>query len=452
MCSVMAETIAPKGLKGENMNSRDELFNAFVTNDLEENKGLIINALREIDAIMDEPQGLSCVTAGYLNNLLSHVTENSDFYKQYAGYKSILDFPVVNKEILKQHYQEVFVKKYAEKKDNKIKHTSGSTGTPFEVVWDHRKHCRMIADAKFFAQLGGVRSHESIVCWVQKDKHEAANPEREKKDNVYTLFCTYFDDDSICNLLKQTLQHDPKGIIAYASMWDAIANYIYRGKAGECQYHLSAIYAEAEALNERSREILSGYFNCNVYSRYGNEECGTIAQEDGTGNGFRLETASYYYEFLKLERDEPVCDGEVGRLVMTDLFNYAFPLIRYDTGDLAIKYCDPAGRTYLRELLGRQEDAVYDSKGRIVNQHTCLVFMKYFHDIMQFQLIQESLHKFTWRLITDNHTLEDKIIEESREILGQDTDYCFEYVNELEKRKSGKVPRIISRISCPGKD
>ena len=72
--------------------------------------------------------------------------------------------------------------------------------------------------------------------------------------------------------------------------------------------------------------------------------------------------------------------------------------------------------------------------------------MKYFYDIMQFQLIQEDFSHFIWRLNTDNQNLEDEIIRESKEILGQDAVFKFEYVDKLEKMKSGKVPRIINRI------
>lgn len=423
----------------------NRLFEDFVEDDIKNNRGLIINQYREIEHIINT-NNTECIVQGYLDNLLTHTVENSSFYSDYVNYKCIYDFPVVNKQILKENTDLILVPRFRDREDNKVKHTSGSTGTPFEVVWDHRKHCRMIADAKFFSNLGGVFSHESIVCWVQKDKHESSNPERERKDNVYTIFCTYFDDESIAQLLEKTTVHDPKGIIAYASMWDAVANYIYRGKADRCSFQLTAIYAEAESLNERSREILEKYFQCKVYSRYGNEECGILAQEDDTGRGFLLETASYYFELLALDKDEPVKEGQIGRLVLTDLFNYVFPMIRYDTGDLATVVQCEDGKLYLKDLIGRKEDLVFDSQGRLVNPHTCLVFMKYFYDIMQFQLIQEDFSHFIWRLNTDNQNLEDEIIRESKEILGQDAVFKFEYVDKLEKMKSGKVPRIINRI------
>lgn len=41
--------------------------------------------------------------------------------------------------------------------------------------------------------------------------------------------------------------------------------------------------------------------------------------------GYRIDTETYYYEILKMDSDEPAEPGELGRIVITDLFNYAFP-------------------------------------------------------------------------------------------------------------------------------
>jgi phenylacetate-CoA ligase len=43
---------------------------------------------------------------------------------------------------------------------------------------------------------------------------------------------------------------------------------------------------------------------------------------------------NFFIEILD-ELDQPVAVGKAGRLVVTPLFNYAMPLLRYDTGDIA---------------------------------------------------------------------------------------------------------------------
>lgn len=236
-------------------------------------------------------------------------------------------------------------------------------------------------------------------------------------------------------------------IIGYSSMWDAVANYIYEGKASKCDLNLTAIMAEAEGLKERTREIISEYFGCPVYSRYGNEECGTMAQEDGSEYGHRLNTASYFIEILSVDSDEPARDGEIGRIVITDLFNYAFPIIRYENGDLAIKRELEDGRVYLSDMVGRKVDMLYTTDGKMVNWLRSLIFLKKYRDIKQFQIIQESKTKYTWVLNTENHGYEDLIVEESRDLFGKDSEYEFRYVDEIPKLRSGKTQMTICRLS-----
>ncbi len=99
----------------------------------------------------------------------------------------------------------------------------------------------MIADAKYWAKLGGCESHERVVCLVVEKKKHYIPMEKQERDNVYTINCGYFDDAAIGQLLTEVEQYNPKCIIGYSSMWDAIANYIYEGKAGECNLSLSSI-------------------------------------------------------------------------------------------------------------------------------------------------------------------------------------------------------------------
>lgn len=429
------------------LSEQEEKYLKFWQEDLEKNRGLIVNQYEEVEAIMDHPDFTEGFRKGYLHNLLQHATQNSEFYKPYRGYKDLSDFPIVDKEILRQNYDKIFVSEYRGREDNKEKRTSGSTGTPFTVYWDHRKHCRMIADIKYFALMGGCKSHERIVCMIVSEKDGHTSMEKQERDNVYNIYCSYFDDASIKKMLEELERYQPRGVVAYSSMWDAIANYIYEGKAGKCNLQLYSIFSEAEGLKERTREILSEYFKCPVYSRYGNEENGVLAQEDGSEYGHRLNNASYYVEILAMDRDEPAADGEIGRVVITDLFNYAFPMIRYANGDLAIKCVTEDGKVYLKDVVGRKVDMLYTTDGKMVNWLRSLIFLKRYRDIKQFQLIQETRTKFTWVLNTKNHEYEDLIIRESRELFGDDSEYEFRYVDEIPKLKSGKTQMTICKLN-----
>ncbi len=77
--------------------------------------------------MFDRPRETEIFTKHYLNDILTYATIFSDFYKQYRGYQSLNDFPIVNKEILKSYLDKIVVRQYADCIDNRIKYTSGST-------------------------------------------------------------------------------------------------------------------------------------------------------------------------------------------------------------------------------------------------------------------------------------------------------------------------------------
>lgn len=428
------------------MTEQQRKYEAFEKEDLAYNGGLIVNQMKEVADIMEHPNATTDLQKEHLKGILEYAIENTEFYRPYSNYSSILDFPVISKMIIKENMEKIQSNEYRGAEGNVIQKTSGSTGTPFSVIWDHTKHCRLIADMKYYAHQGGVESHERIVCIHAFRKMGNSSKEKQERDNCYNVYYSCLDDSAIESLLEEVKSFSPKMIVGYSSMLEAIANYIYEGKAGKCEMQLTAIMSEAEFLKERTRKILEKYFDCPVYSRYGNMECGIMAQEDGSGLGHRLNIASYYFEILSLDSDKPVKDGEIGRVVITDLYNRAMPMIRYDTNDLAIKITTDDGRVYLKELAGRQNDALYTTGGQLVNQHHIVIYSSMFQDVKQFQFIQETEKKYTCLLVTENHSYEEQLLQEFKNTFGEDGEYSIQYVDEIPALPSGKIQMTVCKL------
>src|SRR5690606_35186909 len=106
-------------------------------------------------------------------------------------------------------------------------------------------------------------------------------------------------------------------------------------------------------------------------SRYSTEETGVLAHQCRTAGGHHLNTASYVFEFLKLDADIPAEPGEPARIVVTDLFSYGMPLIRYDIGDVGVLGADSCScgcqLPVLLEIQGREVEQVYDVVGQRVS-------------------------------------------------------------------------------------
>ena len=117
---------------------------------------------------------------------------------------------------------------------------------------------------------------------------------------------------------------------------------------------------------------LQKQFGCPVRAWYSNEENGIMGIQNKEDEGYQIDTESYYYEILKMDSDEPAAPGELGRIVITDLYNYAFPILRYDNGDTAVasrKVKDGKYKLYLTKLYGRRSDLIYDCGGKALTPY-----------------------------------------------------------------------------------
>lgn len=428
-------------------NERERKYNAFVEDDLKNNRGRIVNSMKEIEYLVHHPVECEIMQKHYLNDILTHATLYSDFYKKYKDYKSLEDFPIVDKNVYREHWDDITVKEYSELPDSRVKFTSGSTGTPFQMVLDRSRHGRWIAGNKVFRDMVGMKSHDRAVYVSENITDKKIPMDRQVRDNVYYIDCVYLDDKGINDFIGYLVENEICYMTILASALDRICMAVKAGKVRSWSGNLVGIVTMSDSLKESTRQSASEYFKCPVYDMYGNEEFGVIASEDGSEYGKLVNTADLYVEVLDLEKDIPVKEGEIGRLVITDLHNKAFPMIRYEIGDLASVIKAENGKLYINQLAGRQADMLYATDGRPIFYFHCISLLEPYRDIRQFQLIQEDYNHFTWVLNTDNHSYEDMIVKFSKELFGNDSEWEFKYVNEIPKLRSGKTKMTVCKIN-----
>ena len=214
-------------------------------------------------------------------------------------------------------------------------------------------------------------------------------------------------------------------------------------------FHIRCVISGAEALMESTREKLVKVFGCTVVSLYSNQENGMLAQECACHREFHWNSSSFYLELLKLNSDEKAEPGELGRVVITDLFNYAMPMIRYDTGDLAVRKqtSDCGWNTIcLERIEGRKADITYTAEGEPISPSTWGVLFWEFPDIKQYQIIQESRTEYVIRMNVEKDRYDEaKLYTLVKNVVG-DVKIQFEYVDEIPVLSSGKFKRSICKI------
>ncbi|XLS30771.1 CoF synthetase [Flavobacteriaceae bacterium M23B6Z8] len=381
-----------------------------------------------------------------LKQLLEYATKNIPFYKDFANTIDLENFPVVDKNVIREQQERFLSVGYPKAKLDKVT-TSGSTGAPFTIYQDKNKKNRNAADVFYFAEKAGFELGNTLYYF----RHWAFNVAKSRwlafLQNVVPVEASDLSDASIKNLLD-TLKNDSsdKGFIGYASCFTTLVNYMQRKQLSPQDYKIHSIIAISEALPKETKELMEYYFKCPVVSRYSNMENGIIAQQlPGKTNDFFINTASYLVEILDLETNESISDGSPGKIVVTDLYNYAMPLIRYDTGDVGtLKKDGDTGRLKLTRVDGRKLDVIMNTSGEILSSFVAMHVIKY-PGILQTQLIQEGKKTYKFKLsVTDEFCDEEVIKKEYLQTLGNDAIITFEYVDEIPLLRSGKRKMMVN--------
>jgi len=240
--------------------------------------------------------------------------------------------------------------------------------------------------------------------------------------------------------------------LAYASTYDVLRDYFFhQGITKINSATITGIISGSEMLFDHTREMMRKVFNCPVYSRYSNQENGILGQDEDENNTFILNEASYIIEIFDMNGDHPINDGEIGRIVVTDLYNYAMPMIRYDTGDIgSIAYRRKNGimKKCITNFGGRKVDVVYDSHGQCLSPHFITNKLWEFSEVKQFQFIQDDKDKYTIKInIEGDFTRRNEMEEMLITILGKDAKLNVEFVDEIPVLASGKRNYIVNEYS-----
>jgi phenylacetate-CoA ligase len=257
-------------------------------------------------------------------------------------------------------------------------------------------------------------------------------------------------DEENFQKIRKTLESDRKikMLLGYASTLENLVNYLSTCGDTVDMFNMTTIISFAELLPESTREKLKKAFGCNIVSLYSNEECGMLALECVENKEFHVNSASYHVELLKMDSDDPVSVGEPGRIVVTDLFNHAMPLIRYDTGDIAVWKKEAECGWYSQvfsSVQGRVLDYVFDTQGNKKSPHTIAFLMSPFDKLLQYQFVQEGAKQYVLKLNGSEGYYDDAtFVDLFKDVLGEDAEVIIEHVNEIPVLGSGKRKKVVS--------
>ncbi|MES1183366.1 MAG: hypothetical protein ABUL60_06095 [Myxococcales bacterium] len=210
-----------------------------------------------------------------------------------------------------------------------------------------------------------------------------------------------------------------------------------------------------ETLSPELRARCQAVLGVPVVDGYSAQEVGAIALQCPQTGLYHVHAESLIVEVLNADGGD-CAPGETGRVVVTDLHNFATPLIRYELRDYA--EVGPAagcscgrGLPTLTRVLGRQRNMVVLPNGQ---RYWPLVGLHHYREvgpILQYQLIQHDLEQVELRLVTAGPLdagAEARLTAIVQQALGHPFRIRLSYFEgELPRSAGGKFEEFMCRVA-----
>lgn len=406
-------------------------------------------------------------------SLLAHAVAHSPYYKRLLGtlppvalrypQQYLRELPLLRRTTLQSHYAELCAPWPARHGTAREQHTSGSTGQP---VWVRRTDlCQMYWLAftlrdhlwqrrDFSGTLAAIRVMEG-----QPNKYPKSFASWGEAVNAYFLTGPMHVLPVSTDVLSQArwlASINPDYLLSYPSNLLELLRVAQEEKL--VFPHLREIRTIGETVTASLREAVVRMPGVALTDLYSAQELGVIALQCPESGLYHIQSESVCVEVLN-EQDEHCRPGEVGRVIVTDLHNYATPLIRYEVGDYAevgpVCSCG-RGLPTLHRILGRRRNMVVLPDGQChwpyVPENRMREAMP---GIQQCQLVQHTQQQIEVRLVVaeSEHSAHALRAQESalstviQEALGYPFGLQFHYQSgALEKSSGGKFEEFVCRV------
>jgi phenylacetate-CoA ligase len=361
--------------------------------------------------------------------------------------------PFLTKRDIQNNSEELIAKNYSQKSLIKDM-TGGSTGSPLVFYYDKKQRDRREAIGLRHNHWAGweIGDKAGVLWGALKDINKPLKIQDKIRNlflregltlNVYSL-----TEKKMFDFAKKLIKFKPKIILAYANAIYFFAQFLQANNISGI--NPEAIVCSAEVLTPESRELIEKVFKCKIFNRYGCREVAMIASECEMHRGMHISADSLYVEFIR--DGKAVSNGEMGEIVITDLLNYAMPLIRYKIGDVGMPLagiCE-CGRSLplMDNVQGRVTDFIITPEGRIIAGSFALTISN-IKGIKQIQFVQEKIDLLKVRIVKNkfyNKESENKLLNNLCKFLGNKLIIQLEFVESIPKEVSGKYRFSISNI------
>lgn len=385
--------------------------------------------------------------------IAKHHFEGNEFYRKKIGStlpKTLSDLPIITKPDLQAGLDQLITKPY-KLKELYVNNTSGSSGHPLTFAKDYYTQARVWAVKKLFFNLHGIDLGDkeakfygmpkgATAYWVQRLKDFILNRKRfvifDLSDEVFEKWVNDFKNIKF------------KYMYGYTSSIVLFSRYlISKGIViKDICPTLQTVIVTSESCTSEDKTIIKKACGVEARNEYGTADVGLIAYECMEGN-LHLVEENIYAE-----------TNENNELLITDLFNKAFPFIRYNLGDIALisnRACDCGSHNrIIDQLQGRTNDIAKLKSGKIVPGLTFYYISRALLEssgvLKEFIIRQTSLDTFEFDIVSDKPLLAndiDELIKTAEEYLEPGLNIIINQVKNIQRPASGKLKHFYSELN-----
>ncbi len=249
--------------------------------------------------------------------------------------------------------------------------------------------------------------------------------------------------------LAWLIREQPAFLLSYPTNILALANYCK--DSGKELKNLQEVRTLGETVTDETRILCKEVWGVELTDMYSTREVGYIALQCLEHRQYHVQSENVLVEILH-DDGSPCSPGEVGKVVLTPLHNYASPMIRYDIGDYA-ELGEPCscgrGLPVIKKIMGRVRNMLTLPTGQqnwpTFNYKGLTSVVPY----RQIQIYQHTQAELELRLVVDEKVSPAQEYEMVK-ILHKSLEYpfavTFTYTDTISRTKGGKYEEFISYV------
>ncbi len=347
-------------------------------------------------------ENLSQINWEKRKKLVAYAYENIPFYKFFydeqhfhpshlIAEKDWALVPVVEKKLIREHKNSFLLPNVSSKKLINVT-TGGSTGEPLKTFRD-KGFSEEIIKWRMLKRWGISPSDDMLLLWRIPKAHTSL---KYKIINELVWWPTtrlkydssVLSSDTLRKIYEDLVKIKPKIIYGYVGAVEQLALYLDKNNL-KINYE-PLVWVTAAPVSNVQKGIFKNVFGNKILDQYACSEIHWVASNPLNEDNLLIDW-DYRHVDIVNQDNQAAAIGVEGDILLTDLENHVFPLIKYRVGDRSMFVNNHSESPFpmIAPVKGRTSDFTITPSGIVIaGEYLTTIFDEYTDYILQFQVHQ----------------------------------------------------------------